>query len=540
MSDTATNGAAELETEDEALSVLMDGDIDKVMSGLDRIIEAAPSYEKLFMRWQRQHWSTEDFSFEEDVKQWNDPDLMTEEEKRFMLFGFSQFFLGEERVTVELIPFALATPNHEAQVFLTTQISDEAKHMVFFDRFYREVLGMKADGIGEMLGTQRNNVNEHWEKLFDGILHECAENLRKDPTDFASLVRGITVYMIVIEGTLALTGARFIIRAMKEREWLPGFTAGFTAVNRDESRHVGFGVKFLSEAIKDDPANARIIEDTLKEVLPVATLVFVPPWVEDPYNFSTPFYESSEVFAYSLKALSKKCAAMGLDPTLLGAAGIALAKHPPGNALQPHIPAGEAEEMGAVKRGRPSTGARERILEAAIEVMKAEGYAGTTLAKVAARSGESKALVAYHYGSKQGLVATVASAIAREITDAVLSRLGEGGDVEAVIANAAAGVESILDADERVARIYFDLAAVSVVDSEVHQTIAAINEGWRQVLNERFAQVGLSPAKARGLTVMVIAGIQGLALERIERGSTPELREARDLFIAAAAAVAGH
>ena len=42
------------------------------------------------------------------------------------------------------------------------------------------------------------------------------------------------------------------------------------------------------------------------------------------------------------------------------------------------------------RRGRPSTGARERILEAAIEVLKADGYAGLTIAKVAARAGESK------------------------------------------------------------------------------------------------------------------------------------------------------
>ena len=128
-----------------------------------------------------------------------------------------------------------------------------------------------------MLDKQRSNVNEDWEQLFDGILHECAERLRKDPSDFAALVRGITVYMVVIEGTLALTGARFIIRSLKERGWFPGFTAGFTAVNRDESRHVGFGVKFLADAIKADPANAKIIEETLKETLPVATLVFVPP-----------------------------------------------------------------------------------------------------------------------------------------------------------------------------------------------------------------------------------------------------------------------
>ena len=56
----------------------MDADIDKVMSGLDKIIEAAPSYEKLFMRWQRQQWSTEDFDFTEDAKQWADPDLITD------------------------------------------------------------------------------------------------------------------------------------------------------------------------------------------------------------------------------------------------------------------------------------------------------------------------------------------------------------------------------------------------------------------------------------------------------------------------------
>ena len=305
--------------EDDALQVLMDADIDKVMSGLDRIIEASPSYEKLFMRWQRQHWSTEDFDFSEDARQWADPDMFSEEERRFIRFGFSEFFIAEERVTVELLPFALAAPTNEAQLFLTTQISDEAKHVVFWDRFYREVFGDKADGIEAMLDQNRSVVNDDWKTLFDGILHEAAERLRKDPDDFGALVRGVTTYMVVIEGMLALTAARFMIKSLKERGWFPGFVQGFTAVNRDESRHVGFGVKFLADAIKDDPANARIIEETLKETLPVAPLVFVPPWVDDPYNFDTPFYHSSEIYAYAAKSLSKKLAAMGLDPAMLGA-----------------------------------------------------------------------------------------------------------------------------------------------------------------------------------------------------------------------------
>ena len=62
----------ELHTEDEALQVLMDADIDKVMSGLDRIVEAAPSYKKLFSRWEHQHWTTESFDFTVDAEQWED------------------------------------------------------------------------------------------------------------------------------------------------------------------------------------------------------------------------------------------------------------------------------------------------------------------------------------------------------------------------------------------------------------------------------------------------------------------------------------
>jgi ribonucleoside-diphosphate reductase beta chain len=312
-----TNGAGDLGTEEDALQVLMDADIDRVMAGLDRIVEAAPSYEKLFMRWQRQHWSTEDFDMTEDARQWADPDMFTEEERRFLTFGFSEFFIAEDRVTVELLPFALAAPHKEAQLFLTTQISDEAKHVVFWDRFYREVFNSDADGIAAQLEQHRDVVNDDWKTMFDGILHEAAERLRKDPSDFPALVRGVTVYMIVIEGMLALTAARFMIKALKERGWFPGFTQGFTAVNRDESRHVGFGVKFLADAIKADPANARIVQETLKETLPVAPLVFVPPWVDDPYDFQTPFYHSSEIFEYAAKALSKKLAAMGLDPAML-------------------------------------------------------------------------------------------------------------------------------------------------------------------------------------------------------------------------------
>jgi ribonucleoside-diphosphate reductase beta chain len=303
-----------------ALDVLLDGDIDAVMASLDRIVEAAPSYRKLISRWERQGWSSETFDFSRDAEEWNDDSVWSADQKRFMLFSLSEFFLGEERVTTELLPFAIAAPTDDQRIFLASQISDEARHCVFFDRFYREVIGADATTIAENLNLQRANVNDDFKRLFDGVLHDVADELRRDPQNFEALVRGITVYMIVIEGTLALTGARFILRSLREMDRMPGFRAGFTHVNRDESRHVGFGVKFLADAIKVDDRYRQVIQRTLSETLPVGVLAFSPPWVEDRYDFETPFgYHSSEMFEYAMRSLQKKLAAMGMEPSAAGA-----------------------------------------------------------------------------------------------------------------------------------------------------------------------------------------------------------------------------
>lgn len=192
------------------------------------------------------------------------------------------------------------------------------------------------------------------------------------------------------------------------------------------------------------------------------------------------------------------------------------------------------------KRGRPSTGARERILDAAMEVLKDEGYAGLTVAKVAARAGESKPLIAYHFGSKAGLVDAVGGELAEAVTERVLSGLPRDGTIEDVARGIATGVERISDEDPRVPRLYFDLAAVSVVDPEVRETLVAVNERWRRVVTDLLiaADPRLTPRRAAALTVLIRAGTQGLALERIETGPSPELRAARELFVRSVALAA--
>ena len=178
------------------------------------------------------------------------------------------------------------------------------------------------------------------------------------------------------------------------------------------------------------------------------------------------------------------------------------------------------------------------MLEAGLDVLKAEGYAGLTTAKVAARSGQNKALIAYHFGSKQGLVAAVGREVAEAITEDVLGGLGRTDRVEDVIRGVLAGLWQVLDRDERLARLYFDLAAVSVVEPDVRAVMQEMKEQWRQVLGDLLegADDGPSRRQAEAATVFVIAAIEGLALERLDRGETPSLRRARELFVTSAVA----
>lgn len=186
--------------------------------------------------------------------------------------------------------------------------------------------------------------------------------------------------------------------------------------------------------------------------------------------------------------------------------------------------------------GRPSTGARERILDACLEVLKADGYAGLTLAKVAASAGESKALVSYHFGSKQGVVAAAARELGRIITEEVLGGLEGATTVEQVVEGATAGIWRILERDPRLPRAYFDLNAVSVVEDDVRAVMREIKDQWRDVLAELLREAGLPAGRVPAATVYVIAALEGFSLEWIERGNTAELRRARDLFVDATVA----
>jgi len=292
-----------------SLKELGDIRIDDVLAFIDRGIENMPSYMDLYRRWESQQWSVGDLDFTLDRQDWLQA---TDLEKKSTLWSHRLFFNGEERVTATLAPFVWAAPTPEIEIFLSTQMVDEARHTVFFDRWWREVVGTDAKNLQELLTEIRPDTNEGYNTLFYDRLPSTAQRMASNPKDFDAFVEGVTIYHIIVEATIALTGQRFELESMREIGSTDrGFYRGFTAVARDESRHVNFGIKVLQEAVRENPERfAPLIQRTLVECLPLVAGTLEPP---DPTYITEFGHTESEILQFALDSLNKRLRAIGIN-----------------------------------------------------------------------------------------------------------------------------------------------------------------------------------------------------------------------------------
>jgi len=292
-----------------SLTQLGDIRIDDVLAFIDRGLENMPSYMDLFRRWEVQQWAVSDLDFTADREHWLQA---SEFEREVTLWGRRLFFNAEQRVPAPLAPFVWAAPKPEIELFLSTQMVDEARHTVFFDRWWREVVGTDAPDMETLLRLVRPEVNEGYDTLFYDRLPSTAQRLASNPKDIDAFIEGVTIYHIVVEATLALTGQRFELESMRELELTHhGFYQGFTAVARDESRHVNFGVKVLQEAVREDPERfAPLIQRTLVECLPLISGTIEPP---DPRYYSEYGRSEEELMEFAMNSLNKRLRAIGIN-----------------------------------------------------------------------------------------------------------------------------------------------------------------------------------------------------------------------------------
>jgi ribonucleoside-diphosphate reductase beta chain len=290
------------------LELTSQGDVATISdeSKLGRIKLLTP--QQLYELWERQQWLSQELDFSQDKHDWTS---LTEEERDWFVWGMSAFFVGEERVTTQFSGLVMAYEDEQEESFLTTQQVDEARHMQFFDRFYREVVGMGDAGIQDRLAKVRENVNDDFVELFDNALVDAGRRLIADPSNVDAKVDFVTAYHMVIEGTLALTGQWTITDYWEKTGKMQGFLEGFKNVARDEHRHVAYGTWYLKKACAESPELGDRVRATLHELLPIASGVLVPPG-QDPNDWELLGYTSEQVNKFAFTALTRRLKVIGV------------------------------------------------------------------------------------------------------------------------------------------------------------------------------------------------------------------------------------
>lgn len=264
VEETLLNPTQITEIEGVALSGIGKMDIDDFIEYVHQGFKKRNySHLDLYEKYVRQRWNVYDLDFTQDRIDW--VEKMTEEERDTFLRVASGFHHGERQVEVDLVPLMMGG-NDDAKIFLTSQLEDEARHTVFFDRFYREVVGLTGETILDVLDGSYQWITETFLGPF-GLLAYVADDLRKDPEDPRRRMRFVTLYHLWIEGVLALAVMKITLSYARQRGFLPAYYAGFTATCRDESRHVQFGMGYMLQELERDPSLVDEIQETLRTIL---------------------------------------------------------------------------------------------------------------------------------------------------------------------------------------------------------------------------------------------------------------------------------
>jgi ribonucleoside-diphosphate reductase beta chain len=259
----------------------------------------------LYARWEQGNWRATEIDFTVDRDQWRN--TFTEEERRAALWTYSMFFYGEDAVADNLSPYIDAAPREEQKYFLATQQVDEARHMQFYARFQDEVVADPA-AIAAHVARARELLGPPFRKLFDEALVQAHARLTREPHDREAKVDFVTIYHMVIEGTLGITASHFLLDYLSEHDLLPGFVEGYGRIAADERRHIAYGTWFLREAVRDDPAMADVVRARLRELLPVVAESIAPP-SENAWDVLG--VEDGALATYALTALNRRLAIVG-------------------------------------------------------------------------------------------------------------------------------------------------------------------------------------------------------------------------------------
>lgn len=171
----------------------------------------------------------------------------------------------------------------------------------------------------------------------------------------------------------------------------------------------------------------------------------------------------------------------------------------------------------------------QEVLDAALRCLGRDGYASTSLARVADEAGVSKRMVLYYFDSRETLFVALTKSIGDKllaVLEQAVAGIQDPGEVTHV---AFERMWAAITADRALLIALFGVSIESVTDDRLAETVADFKESFRELLRKQ-----LVDARAHGRRIVVedemavtvmMTGFFGLAFEWLETGDTPELQQ---------------
>lgn len=197
-------------------------------------------------------WDPADIDFTQDASDWQ---TMTEEERLAVALPAHGFLVGEEAVTLDIVPLLRCMSELgrlEDTMYLSMFTMEEAKHTEMFRRWF-DAVGLDPASLDDLIRERQGARGEPRRPgIFDGPLERVMRRLDTDRSPQAMLDASI-IYNQFVEGVLAIAGYQRWERTFRTLGKLPGLQAGLKLTQRDERRHIAYGTYLARRILAENP-----------------------------------------------------------------------------------------------------------------------------------------------------------------------------------------------------------------------------------------------------------------------------------------------
>lgn len=210
--------------------------------------------------WARQHykdgvannWVPEEVAMQNDIEQWQSPMVLTETERRLILWNLGFFSTAESLTANNLVLTVYKyVTNPECRQYLLRQAFEEAIHTDTFI-YCCDSLGLNPDEIYNMYATVPSIkakddfvVNLTKSILDPNFTTEGTGNIKK-------FLHDLVGFYVIMEGIFFYAGFAMML-ALKRQGKMIGIGEQFEFIMRDESLHLAFGCDLINTIKAENP-----------------------------------------------------------------------------------------------------------------------------------------------------------------------------------------------------------------------------------------------------------------------------------------------